>query len=182
MLDGPGGELHAVFEPESVEYLRHVICGRPDGDDQFPRDLAVGTTARDESDNLALTRCKCRQCTRSKARREPRFGIVAQAQRGTAQLRLLASNGAQMTCLRGEPVGALAELQGALLEKLGLGLEIRRLTLGSSRTRVRECIWLVFNQEQRHTTIFARARPQLQAGRMIVSAPADDRASEVERV
>jgi hypothetical protein len=56
MLDSPSGELRAVVEPESVEHLRNVIGGCPDGDDQFLCDLAVGATTRDESDDLPLAR------------------------------------------------------------------------------------------------------------------------------
>jgi hypothetical protein len=55
MLDSPGGELRAVGEPESVEHLRHVIRGGPDGDDQFLCDLPVGAATGDQADDLPLT-------------------------------------------------------------------------------------------------------------------------------
>jgi len=155
MLDSPGGDLRAIVEPESVEHLRHVICGRPNRDDQLLGDLAVGATLRDQSHDLPLTRRELLQRPPARARRAWQAGARIRLGRVAAYVPTeSASHGPQVMRLFGEPLSSFAQLRGLGLESLGLCVDICQEASDSRCARVRNCVWLVFNQEQRHRHYF----------------------------
>ncbi len=162
MHERPGSELHAILEPEPAEYLRHVICDRPDGDDELLSDLTIGATVSDEPRDVPLTRCKRRgRSASARGRHGWQVGGLVRARRVTARLAAqLASHCPQLARPVGEPFGALAELDGLALENVGLSFQIGGPTIDGPRACVRQSYWPVLNQEQRHSNIFAREMPR----------------------